>query len=833
MKFTLSWLRDHLDTTASVEEICAKLNTIGLEVESVADPGAALVPFRTARIIEAAQHPNADRLRVCRVDAGPGFDPVQVVCGAPNARTGLAVIFAPPGTYIPGLDTTIKAGAIRGETSGGMLCSLRELGLGDAHDGIAELPDDTLPGQSYAAFAGLDDPVIEIAVTPNRGDALAVRGIARDLAAAGLGHLRPWLAETVEGTFDSPIAWANTYPEACPWVLGRTIRGLRNGPSPDWLQNRLRAIGLRPISALVDITNFFTFDLGRPLHVFDADRLTGDRLTVCRGAGESFRTLDGRDLVVSPDDCVIADAAGVQSLAGIMGGEGTGVTDGTTTVFLECALFDPVRIALTGRRLGLHSDARHRFERGVDQALPVAALQAATRMIIDLCGGGQASEVVSAGQPPDWRRRASLRFARIAGLGGIDIPADEAVASLEALGFEIHRRDAQGVVVDVPSWRNDVATPMALDQGPDLPPDQARAAAEGAAAVDSECDLIEEVLRLRGLDSIPPVSLPALGAVPRPALTPRQVRAATARRVLAARGMAETVGYSFVSQDAAARFGAVPDTLRLLNPIAADLDQMRPTPLVNLLAAVERNAARGYPDLALFEVGPGFFDAAPGAASGAAPGAEQGLIAAGLRSGHAPRFPGQAADPVTLWDAKADAFAALAALGAPVDGLGITADAPGHYHPGRSGVIRQGPRIVLGHFGQIHPGLLAGRDLDRPVVGFELFLDAIADPKRRRRAPPDLPPFQPVQRDFAFLVARDVTAESVLRAARGADRALVSGVRLFDLYEGDKLPEGQKSLGIEVTLQPTERSLTDAEIDAVSDKVVAAVSRACGATLRA
>lgn len=819
MKFTLSWLRDHLDTSATVDEICAKLNTIGLEVEGIEDPGTRLAAFRTARIVEAVQHPNADRLRVCRVDAGPGFEEVQVVCGAPNARTGLSVIFAPPGTWVPGLDITIKAGSIRGEASGGMLCSLRELGLGEEHDGIAELPEGTATGQSYADFAGLNDPVIEIGVTPNRGDALAVRGIARDLAAAGLGHLRPWLAETVEGTFDSPISWANDFSEACPWVLGRTVRGVRNGPSPDWLQKRLRAIGLRPISALVDITNFFAFDLGRPLHVFDADRVTGGRLTICRGAGETFRALDGRDVVVSPEDCVIADAAGVQSLAGIMGGEATGATDGTTTVFVECALFDPVRIALSGRRLGLHSDARHRFERGVDQALPVAALEAATRMIIELCGG-EASEVVSAGEAPAWQREAHLRFARVAGLGGLDVPPDEAVASLEALGFEVRERDEARVVVDVPSWRNDIAMKMVLDQAPDLSAERAFAAAEGAVSVESECDLIEEILRLRGLDSIPPVSLPALSAVPLPALTPRQTRTATARRVLAARGLMETVAYSFAAQEACARFGAVPESLRLLNPIAADLDQMRPTPLVNLLAAVERNTARGYADLGLFEVGPGFSEAG------------QSQIAAALRSGHAPRFPGRPAGPVELWDAKADALAVLAALGAPIEGISVTADAPGHYHPGRSGVLRQGPKIVLGVFGQLHPALLAGRGLDRPVVGFELFLDAIPDPKRRRRAAPELSPFQPVHRDFAFVVGRDVAAETVLRAARGAERTLISGVRLFDVYEGDKVPEGSKSLGVEVTLQPVKASLTDAEIEAVCGAVVAAVQKACGATLR-
>ncbi|MFT8675177.1 MAG: phenylalanine--tRNA ligase subunit beta [Acetobacter sp.] len=819
MKFTLSWLYDHLETQATLAEICAALNQIGLEVESVESRGAALQPFLTARITQAVQHPNADRLRVCTVDAGPGFETVQVVCGAPNARTGLAVIFAPPGTYVPGLDITIKAGAIRGESSGGMLCSLRELGIGEESNGIAELPEDTLPGESYADFAGLDDVVIDIAITPNRGDALGVRGIARDLAAAGLGTLRPWLAETVEGTFASPIEWAITYPEACPWILGRTIRGVRNGPSPEWLQRKLESIGLRPISALVDITNYFCFDLGRPLHVFDANRIAGSRLTVCRGGKESFVALDGKTYTVTADDCVIADQAGVQSVAGIMGGEATGADDATTDVFVECALFDPVKVALSGRRLGLFSDSSYRFERGVDPALPVAALEAATRMIVDLCGG-EASEVVSAGQQPEWQRTASLRFDRLESLGGLAVPADESVALLEKLGFEVRSRDDRSVVVAVPSWRNDVAQSPLLSQGVDLPADVARVAAEGVAAIEAESDLVEEVLRLKGLDAVPAASLPSFSVVPGAALTPRLARTELARRMLAARGLTETVGFSFVSNEAARSFGGAPESLRLLNPIASDLDQMRPTPLVNLTAAVKANSARGWADLGLFEIGPAF--------------AEDGqqAVAAGVRAGHTQRYPGLASEPVSLWAAKADALELLRALGLNLDAITTTADAPGWYHPGRSGVLRQGPKLVVARFGELHPSLLQEQGIDTPVVAFEVLLDAVPEPKRRKKAAPQLSAFQPVRRDFAFVVGEDTPGENVLRAVRGADRQLVTAVSLFDVYTGPHVPQGQRSIGVEVTLQPTERSLTDAELEAVSERIVAAVTKATGAVLR-
>jgi phenylalanyl-tRNA synthetase beta chain len=820
MKFTLSWLRTHLDTDATLETITDTLTRIGLELEGVTDRGAALASFRIARVVEAVQHPNADRLRVCTVDTGAGI--ATVVCGAPNARTGMTSVFATPGSFIPGTGITLKVGEIRGVESAGMLLSAREMGLGDDHSGIMDLPAEAPVGTSYVAWAGLDDPVIEVSVTPNRGDAFAVRGIARDLAAAGIGTLRPWQPDKVPARFQGGPRWRIDMPSACPWILGRTIRGVRNGPSPAWLADRLTAIGLRPINTLVDITNLFTVDLGRPLHVFDVAKIAGDTLTLRPGAGETFRGLHGKDVTVTPDDCVIADAAGVQSLAGVVGGEATGCDEGTTSVFVECALFDPVAIALAGRRHQIVSDARQRFERGVDQALLPDAIEAATRMILDLCGG-EPGEVVQAGTAPAWQRDATMRFERLAGLGGSDIPPDEAVAALARLGFAPRARDAVSVTVAVPPWRNDVAAPIALDQAQDLEPARARAAAEGCAAVEAECDLVEEVLRLRGLDAVPPVSLPRPAPVPLPTLTPAQVRAALVRRTLAAQGMAECVTFSFMSSEAAALFGPTPDLLRLLNPIAADLDQLHPTPLATLALAAARNAARGYADTSLFEIGPGFDAQAP---SG------QRLVAAGLRCEETPRSWIVPARGVDAFDAKADVLAVLAAIGVPMEALTVTADAPAHYHPGRSGVLRQGPKLALATFGELHPRVLSALDLQGAAVAFEIDLDAVADPKRRRKGAPELPAFQPVRRDFAFLVDSDVSAEAVLRAARGAERTLIAGVTLFDVYEGDKLPAGRKSLAIEVVFQPRERTLTDEEIEAASAKVVAAVAKATGGVLR-
>lgn len=819
MKFSLSWLKTWLETDVSAEEIIEKLSTIGLEVEGVVDAAEALAPFVIAEVLEAAPHPNADRLRACRVSIGA--EEISVVCGAPNARTGMKAVFAPPGAFIPGSGITLKVGEIRGVKSEGMLVSTRELALGDEHDGIIELPADAPVGVSYAVWAGLDDPVIEISVTPNRGDALSVRGVARDLAAAGLGRLKAFSPKPIAGTGASRIAWRNEFLEACPWVLGRTVTGVTNGESPDWLKARLTSIGLRPINTLADITNFFTYDLGRPLHVFDADKIAGATLTLRHGeAGESFAGLHGKQVSVSEADCVIADANGAQSLAGIVGGEATGCDFSTSSVFIECALFDRVHIALTGQRHAIHSDARQRFERGIDSALMPAALDAATAMILDLCGG-TASIVTEAGAEPNWRRRANLRFARLKSFGGADIGPDEAVASLEKLGFTIYRRDGEHALFDVPSWRNDIAQAPALEQSTTLDPAVATKAAAGAAEIEPEVDLIEEVLRLRGLDAIVAVSLPLTTTIPTPILTAKQSRTMLARRSLAARGLMECVTFSFLDHNVAELFSGADGALRLANPIAADLDQMRPTAIATLAAAAARNIARGYPDLGLFEIGPAY----PAAGS-------QILAAAGLRTGETPLSALAASRKFDALDAKADACSVLAALGMPLDAVTATPDAPKYFHPGQSGTLRQGPKIILGHFGTLHPTICGKLDLPAGSVAFELFLDAIPEPKRRKKAAPSLPAFQPLRRDFAFLVPEATPADALIRAAKGAERSLITNVTLFDRYAGKNLPEGQISLAIAVTLQPVEKSLTEAEIEAVSAKIVAAVVKATGGLLR-
>ena len=820
MKFTLSWLKTHLETDATLEQITDTLTRIGLELESVEDRGAALASFRIAHVIEAVQHPNADRLRACKVDTGDGV--VSVVCGAPNARTGMKAVFAAPGSFIPGTGITLKVGEIRGVQSAGMLLSAREMGLGDDHSGIIDLPADAPVGAVYASWAGLDDPLIDISVTPNRGDCFSVRGVARDLAAAGIGALKPWAPAKLAPAFDGGPRWKVEWAEACPWVLGRTVRGLKNGPSPQWLQDRLISVGLRPINALVDVTNFFTLDLGRPLHVFDVGKLRGDVLTLRHGAGETLLALNGKEYTLDAEDCAIADAAGVVSMAGVMGGETTGCDETTTSVFVECALFDPILVAQTGRRHQIVSDARQRFERGIDVALMPDAVEAATAMIIELCGG-EPGPVMEAGAMPAWQRDATMRFRRVAELGGSSIGADEVVDSLQRLGFGLRARDAEKVTVSVPSWRNDVSAPVVLDLAPDLSAEVVAKVTEGCAVIEPECDLIEEVLRLRGLDAVPPVSLPRVAPVPQATLTAKQARKELARRTLAAAGLAECVTFSFMATEEAKLFGDTPELLRLTNPIAADLDQLRPTPVASLALAAKRNAARGLADVGLFEIGPAFVEDAPQG---------QRWIAAGLRAGSTPRSWITPSRPVDVMDAKGDLWAALAAVGAPLEGVMITPDAPGFYHPGRSACVRQGPKMVLGTFGELHPRVLAALDLVGPVVAFELDLDAVAEPKRRKKGAPDLAAFQPVRRDFAFLVDAGVTADALVRAARGADRALIAGVALFDRYEGDRLPEGKVSLAIEVTFQPRERTLTDAEIEAACQKVVAAVAKATGAVLR-
>jgi|BEDMetMinimDraft_2_1075160.scaffolds.fasta_scaffold00796_3 phenylalanyl-tRNA synthetase beta chain len=816
MRFTLSWLRDHLETTAELSDITATLSAIGFEVEAV-DDRAALAPFRIAHVIEAAPHPAADRLKVCRVDAGEGE--VQVVCGAPNARSGMKAVFAPPGSFIPGLGVTLKVGRIRGVESAGMLLSAREIGIGEDHSGIVALPDEAPTGASYAAWAGLDDPVIEVNVTPNRGDALAVRGLARELAAAGRGTLRPFDPAPVPARFAAPFGWDIQWPEACPFVLGRSFRGLTNRESPDWLKRRLLAIGLRPINALVDITNYFTFDLGRPLHVFDQAKLAGDRLTLRRGRGETLRALNGRDYVLTEEDLVIADARGVVSLAGIMGGEASGCDETTTEVFLECAYFDPVRIGMTGRRLQIPSDARARFERGIDPALMPAALEAASRMILELCGG-EAGEVVKAGAMPEVGRLARLRFRRLAAFGGHAVPAEEAIARLEALGFAVTARDAEAVVVQVPSWRHDVAPlSAACDFAPSIDAEKQAELAARAAEAEAEADLVEEVLRIGGLDAVPPVSLRAPVPVPEPAATPLARASALTRRVLASRGLAETVGFSFISRDLARRLGGAPEELRLLNPIAADLDQLRPTPLGSLLLALARNRARGWGMPALFEIGPAFDDAG------------EHHVAAGIRGGTTPRHWAEPSRPLDAFDAKADLYAVFAALGVAPDTLAVQEAAALPFHPGRSAVIGRGAER-FGRFGELHPELLAALDLEGPVVGFEVFLDRLPSLTRRRPPPLTLSPFQPIRRDFAFLVDRDVPAEAIVRAARGAERSLIRGVQVFDVYEGETVPAGRKSVAIEVLIAPTDHVLSDAEIQAVAERVVKAVEKATGAVLR-
>ncbi len=815
MKFSLSWLKTWLQTEATLEQIVTTLSAIGLEVESVENRAESLAPFVIAEVIEAVPHPNADRLRACRVNAG-GAE-LSVVCGAPNARTGLKVVFAPPGAYVPGSGITLKVGEIRGVKSEGMLVSTRELALGEDHDGIIELPADAPVGTPYAKWAGLDDPVIEISVTPNRGDALSVRGVARDLAAAGLGTLVEFIPGNVTAAGASAVQWRNEFTEACPWILGRTVRNVTNGESPDWLKARLTSIGLRPINVLADITNFFTVDLGRPLHVFDADKVAGGVLTLRRGADEEFPGLHGKPVRVGAEDCVIADANGVQSLAGIVGGEATGCDANTTNVFIECALFDRVRIAQTGQRHGIFSDARQRFERGIDSQLLPEALEAATLMVLSLCGG-EASEVCEGGARPEWAREASLRFSRIKSFGGSEIGADEAVGALQRLGFGVLTRDAAQVRVRVPSWRNDIAQPPALDQA-DLP--NAAAAAQGAAEIEPEVDLLEEVLRLNGMDAIAPVSLPVDSVIPAPMLTPKQARTALARRVLAARGLLECVTFSFLDHETAALFGDTPEALRLANPIAADLDQMRNTPVAPLALAAARNVARGFSDVSLFEIGPAY-----------EADTSQRLVAAGVRVGGTPLSSLSPSRLFDAMDAKADALAVLAAIGVPLDAVTTTPGGASFYHPGQSGTLRQGPKTVLASFGTLHPALCQKLDLPLGSVAFEVFLDAVAEPKRRRKTAPVLPAFQPLRRDFAFLLPADAPVEALLRAAKGAERNVITNVALFDRYQGKGVPEGQVSLAIAVTLQPTEKSFSEAELEAISTKIVAEVAKKTGGVLR-
>ena len=798
MKFTLSWLKTHLDTNASVDEIAETLTDLGLEVEDVTNPGDRLKDFTIGKVLHAEQHPDADRLRVCKVATDEGE--LQIICGAPNARAGITVVVAKPGVYVPGIDTTIGVGKIRGIESFGMMASERELELSDEHDGIIELPSGEVGDRFVDWLAENDpskvDPVIEIAITPNRPDALGVQGIARDLAARGIGQLKQRPIEPVPGEFPCPIAVTidEDTLDGCPVFTGRLIRGVRNGPSPQWLQDQLRAIGLRPISALVDITNFFTYDRNRPLHVFDADKVAGGTLRVHRAkGGESLVALDDKTYTFEPGMIVISDANEPESIAGVMGGAASGVSEETVNVFLESAFWDNVQIALTGRALKINSDARYRFERGIDPEFTLPGLELATQMILDLCGG-EASSVVIAGAVPDHRRAYRLDTARVQSLVGMDIPESEQRQTLTRLGFKL-----EGNMAQVPSWRPDVL---------------------------GEADLVEEVARVASLTKLEGRPLPRLTeGVPRPVMTPMQRREQAARRTAAALGYNECVSYSFIDKASAALFDGGDDASMLENPISSEMSHMRPDLLPGLLQAAARNQARGFMDLSLFEIGPAF--------SGGEPGEQQVQVSGLLVGRTAAKDVHKSARAVDVFDVKADAEAILAAMGAPAK-VQILRGGAGWWHPGRHGRICLGPKKVLGVFGELHPRVLAAMDVKGPAMAFTLWPEEVPQARKgtATRAALELRDLQAVERDFAFVVDAQVEALVLVNAAAGADKALIEDVRVFDEFAGGSLGEGKKSLAVTVRLQPTGKTLTEAEIEAVSAKIVEKVTKATGGTLR-
>jgi phenylalanyl-tRNA synthetase beta chain len=789
MKFTLSWLKEHLDTSASLDEIVETLTAVGLEVEGVHNAADKLAPFTVARILTAERHPQADKLQVLTVDAGTG-EAIQVVCGAPNARAGMLGVFGAPGAYVPGSDLTLKVAAIRGVESRGMMCSVRELELGDEHDGIIELPAEAPVGASYGQWAGLDDPVIEVNVTPNRQDCMGVYGIARDLAAAGLGTLKPVEVKDIAGTFPCPVEIRTEDPEGCPAFYGRVVRGVRNGPSPAWLQQRLKSVGQRPISALVDMTNFIMLSYGRPLHAYDLDKLEGAVVARRAKEGEEVLALNGKTYALDGDMTVIADDVMVHDIGGIMGGEHSGVSEGTTDILIECAWFDPKRISRTGQKLALASDARTRFERGVDPAFVETGIALATQMAIALAGG-EASEIVRAGEPPRVDKIVEYRPERARALGGIDVAETRQAEILERLGFGVKRGETWRI--SVPSWRRDV---------------------------DGSADIVEEVARIEGFDKVEATPLPRAPGVARPTATPQQLAERRVRRAAAARGLNEAVTWSFVAEGEAAPFGGAAWILD--NPISEELKAMRPSLLPGLLSAARRNLARGAESVRLFEIGRRYL------ADGERP--TLGLILAGearprhWRSGKARAF--------DAYDAKAEALALLAAAGAPADNLQSLAGASAVYHPGRSGRLALGAKNVLAEYGELHPATLRAFDLEGPLVAAEIFLDSIPRKRSGRMREAYAPPaLQAVKRDFAFLVAADSPADALLRAVRGADRQAIAGVSLFDVFTGQGVPEGEKSLALEVILQPGEKSFTEEELKAISARIVTAAARA-GARLR-
>ncbi|MEM7619395.1 MAG: phenylalanine--tRNA ligase subunit beta [Pseudomonadota bacterium] len=816
MKFTLSWLKQHLETDATLEEILETLTVIGLEVEEVNNPAEKLKDFVIAKVVSAKPHPDADKLKLCQVDTGAGV--VQVVCGAHNAREGLVGVFAPVNTYVPGIDLTLKKAKIRGVESNGMLCSERELEISDEHDGIIDLETEVKPGTSFVEAEGLDDPVIEIAITPNRPDCLGVYGIARDLAAAGLGKLTKSAIKPVKGKFDCPVDIDLKFKKEeryiCPVFAGRYIKGVKSKPSPTWLQNQLRAIGLRPINALVDITNYISYDRARPLHVYDADQLKGTlhaRLGLNQANDkdkdkENFCALDGKTYDVDNTMCIIADDSGVLGFGGIMGGESSGCTEETINVLIESAYFDPIHTAMTGRKTGILSDARYRFERGIDPQSVELGIDLATQMILDICGG-TASNTVIAGQVPDPKTTLKFDPKQVHRLTGEDIKAPSVVKMLKSLGFAVEGSDGKDETkelhVIVPSWRPDVS---------------------------QSADLVEEVIRIYGVNKVRPTELPGISGIAKPVLTNTQKSVRRTRRLLAGRGLTEAVTWSFVPKSQAKLFSGGQDELQLANPISVDMSHMRPSLLAGLLSAIQRNHDRGFADTALFEIGQTYLSDTPEG---------QRLCAAGLRSGTAKlngagRHWDGVAGEVDLFDAKADSSSVLQALGQHPAKVQITRDAPEWYHPGRSGCYRLGPKILLGTFGEIHPAILKAYGIEGPVVGFELDITALPRAKKKSitKSALDQRDLQAVKRDFAFLLDKDTPSGDVLKAALAADKKMITDVTLFDIYQGSGVDETQKSLAIEVTLQPREKTLTDDDIDAVSSKIVAQVKKATGGEIR-
>ena len=799
MKFTLDWLRQHLDFDASLEQVAETLTQIGLEVEEVEDRGATFAPFRVAYVESAERHPDADRLQVLKVKTADSNELVQVVCGAPNARAGMKGIFAPSGTYIPGLDVTLKKSKIRGVESNGMMVSEKEMCLSDEHNGIIEVDDALEIGTPMAEVFGLSDPIIDIAITPNRADCACVRGIARDLAAAGLGSLKPLEIQKIAGTYESPVK-VEIHDENCNMFLGRYIKNVKNGPSPKWLQDRLKAVGLRPISALVDITNLMTLDVNRPLHVYDADKLNGNIHVRAAKGGETLDALNDKSYTLMEGQVVICDENNVLGLGGIVGGVETGCTEETTNVFLECAVFNPERNARTGRDLQVDSDARYRFDRGIDGAFSFDGIEMATQIILDLCGG-EVSEVVQAGSAPDITKEITMNFNHPKKLIGIEVSPERQEEIFVSLGFEVISKTAEDITVKSPSWRHDMAIPQ---------------------------DLVEEVARIHGYDNLPVLS------VVKPSLTESAEsvilqRTRLSRAALASQGYNECVTYSFMRDDRAAMFGSNDNgQLKLVNPISSEWNQMRPSILANLIEAAKSNVDRSFANVALFEVGPIYKSSKPDG---------QEMVATGLRQGQMSDkhwSSNEAAREVDIYDVKADVMALLETLGAPTANLRVQRNAPEYYHPGRSATLSLGKNVIA-VFGEIHPEITEHFDVKGPLVGFEVFLKQLPPQKKKSTTRPvlNLNPLQPVTRDFAFIVDQNVEADEIVKAAVTADKKLITDTNIFDVYQGKGIDDGKKSIAITVTLQPQDQTLTDQDLEAVSKKIIDAVSAKTQATLRA